>query len=211
VKHSDFAPGHSFDFGDFKLTVGFLYNRNFAKLASFWGLLSTQGPSGLTDSVSEISFEMPLEVESVEQCAAWIGWHVDRTGRTARGGRVAWLEMGRKHLVALPWLRQQASYDARPHCAAERDWVKVALKKLREMLKTADQNTNVSFGFDGTVMSIICGQQVIRLQAEGAAWSKSYRVAAANLRDLPKRLSARWVDFSVFEGKLSFGNRAYNT
>ena len=46
-----------------------------------------------------------------------------------------------------------AEYEARPHCVVSRDWVRVALKTLREQLSTLNDDAQVTFGFDGRVDS----------------------------------------------------------
>ena len=57
-RRSDPAPGHSFDFGSFKLTVVFYLNLKCQRVASFCALVVGK------NSVSQIEFELPLLVES---------------------------------------------------------------------------------------------------------------------------------------------------
>jgi hypothetical protein len=202
VQWSDMAPGHSFDFGTFRLEVRFFYNLTFRKVASFSGLIS--GPR----SITQISFEMPFEVESVEQCAAWIARNLDNQG--AAQLRAPWLEMGREHQDTLPWVRRSAAYKARPHCYVQRDWARIAFKDLRNIAETADDQMIASFGFDGAVLTVQCGKHLIPIPAEGLAWPSRFTVPAAHLKNLPTRLMSERIGFSVFEGKLSIANRVFD-
>jgi hypothetical protein len=94
VQFSDLAPGHSFDFGNFELTAAFHLNLQFARVASFGGLIVG------VNSLSQIDFEVPFLVESVEQCAAWIAWHLDGQGAASasrdRDGRSSFKRTGGK-------------------------------------------------------------------------------------------------------------------
>src|SRR5687768_16801455 len=64
-------PGLSYNFGNFKLNASSVLNMRFAEIVLFTGVLST------ARTLAEVEFEMPRRVESVEQCAAWIIWHLD--------------------------------------------------------------------------------------------------------------------------------------
>jgi hypothetical protein len=201
VKYSDLAPGQSYDFGGFKLTASFHCNLYLRESVSFGGLIVGR------NSISQIEFEMPFFVESVEQCAAWIAWHLDHQG--ASHARAPWLEMGRQHLDTLPWVREAATYAARPQCVVDREWMRLALKKLKRVVAAGDTENLVSFGFDGAVLVIECGKEVIRVPAEGDAWPDSVIITVAEQRALPSRLSREKISVSVFKGKLTIGNRVY--
>lgn len=65
-------PGLSYDFGNFKLNASCVVNMRFAEIVLFTGVLSARRV------LADVEFEMPRRVESREQCAAWIVWHLDR-------------------------------------------------------------------------------------------------------------------------------------
>lgn len=69
---SDAMPGLSFDFGNFKLTAVSCLNLRFANVVAMSGVMATRRTLGHVD------FEMPQQIESLEQCAAWIVWHLDQ-------------------------------------------------------------------------------------------------------------------------------------
>jgi hypothetical protein len=80
-------------------------------------------------------------------------------------------------------------YAARPTCAVEKDWFKVAAKKLRARADAASENDLLWFAFSGERLKIAgCGAAVI-VPATGAAWDARYAIKAKQLDHLPKRLS----------------------
>ncbi|MFH1821851.1 MAG: hypothetical protein ABH852_05385 [Methanobacteriota archaeon] len=114
---SDVMPGLSFDFGNFRLSASCVRNMRFAEVVLFTGVLATPR------TIAQVQFEMPRQVKSFKQCAAWIVWHLDKVA----GGNgfvpahpVGWLAEGRKYRSLLPWIVDMAEYEARPHCIVER-------------------------------------------------------------------------------------------
>src|SRR6202035_2383414 len=68
---SDDMPGLSFDFGNFKLSAGFVMGKWFKPTVLFGGILAT--PRTLAD----VSFELPRMVTSRRQLAAFLVYHLD--------------------------------------------------------------------------------------------------------------------------------------
>jgi hypothetical protein len=86
----------------------------------------------------------------------------------------------------------------------------VALKRLRALFEEISEDARVSFEFDGHVMTIQAGEEVIAFPASGRAWAEIHRVPVRALRDfLPKRLLDRQVRFGIWEGCLEIGNRRF--
>jgi hypothetical protein len=203
---SDVLPGRSLDFGNFKLSASCVMNMSFRNVVLFTGVLVTPRTQ------SEVRFEMPRQVKSREQCAAWIVWHLDRASdwRGFRPERdVRWVTEGRLHQNLLPWVAQLAAYEARPKCMVQRDWLRVALKMLKEIVTLAETEAAVMFGFDGTVLIIRCSGKVVPLPADGQHWPKQYTIPAGNLRHLPNRLMREHVEVSIWEGRLNIGRNRY--
>jgi len=202
---SDVAPGLSFDFGNFKLSASCCLSLRFAKVVLFSGVLTTPR------RVAEVSFEMGRRVKSREECAAWIVWHLDQAAGIFIPTREAgWLIEARQNKNLLPWEIDGAAYRARPNCTVEREWLKLALKTLAEMLLEADDASPVTIGFDGRVLSMRCLAKEMIVGAEGEAWPACYTLPAGKLRNLPKRLMSRHVGVSIWEGKLQIGSCRYD-
>lgn len=211
---SDAMPGLSYDFGNFKLSACSCMNLRFADVVLFTGCLASPR------SISEVQFEIPQFVESRELCAAWIVWHLDgyADGRIFQPMReVAWLHEGRNYKHLLPWERErvnrereQEEYRARPHCTAQRDWLRLALKTLKEYLAKAEDVEPVEIGFDGKVLSFRLAGNVVVLAAEGSPWPTSFTLPAGKLRPLPKRLMSADIDVSVWRSRLNIDGSRYD-
>lgn len=202
---SDIQPGLSYDFGNFTLSVSAVINLRFAEVIMCSGVLSTRR------TLSEVHIEMPRQMESREQCAAWLAWSLDRqAGRLFQPQRkVDWLEIGRANESLLPWVRDRAAYEARPHCSMEREWARLAIKQLKAALLRVPADSEVWFAFDGEVLRIRCGEDVIAAAATGKAWPERYALKANQLKTLPGRLMHLSVEFSAWKGSFHIANRQY--
>jgi len=203
------SPALGFDFGGLQLSASCGMNRWFAQVITCSGVLSTRR------TVAEIDFEIPLQIESREQCAAWIVWHLDESagGAFAPAREVGWLLTGRQSRHLLPWVAEAAAHEAalkaRPHCEVHRDWLRLALKTLRAALAGAEDEAAVAFAFDGAVLTILCAGRVVALPADGSAWPGSYSIPARQLRSLPTRLAGQSITVSLWKGRLAIGSKSY--
>jgi hypothetical protein len=207
---SDWMPGMSCNFGNVKVSASCVMGRYFKEVVLFTGVLQTER------TISEICFEMPLYVESLEQCVSWLVYGLDQSadnGIFKPAKAVPWLEEGRKNRNALPWkqqwARESAAYAARPHCFVSKEWARIALKTLAEHLATIADDTPVTFQFDGEVLTIRCAGKVIAVAAQGNLWSQSFSIPAAMLRKFPKRFMETHIEVSIWESALKIGRRCY--
>lgn len=74
---------------------------------------------------------------------------------------------GRENQKLLPWVMSMAEWNARPQFMVKRDWLRLALKSLREHLASLPDNAGVVFSFDGSVLFIRFDKKVIALPGEG--------------------------------------------
>lgn len=157
-------------------------------------------------SISSIEFEMPTEVESFEQGVAFIAYAIGRDFIPVRP--TPWLEQGRAWEEYLPWVREQREFEKRPRCYTDRDWFRVANKKLREIGERASDEEYVDFHFDGEVLKIseAGGKLLAAVQATGAPWAQPYRIPSNCLRRLPKRLMNPEIHVDVWKGQLRVAN-----
>jgi hypothetical protein len=200
---SEIRPGLGLDFGTFKLSASGLTNRWFKDVVMLTGIHVT------SRTLADIEFEMPRQIDSREQCAAWLAWHLDRNlGSDLKPGiqSAAWLELGRANTILLPWVAEQAAYQARPYCSMEREWARPLLKSLKAVLPAMSDDAIVWFSFDGEVMKIRCGNELIAAAATGKAWVERYGLKSAELKNLPRRLVDPMVGFCAWDGHFTIGN-----
>jgi hypothetical protein len=203
---SEGGGGLVFDFGNLQLSAGRFLNMRVLNIILLSGVLAT------SRTIAEISQEMPLHVDSREQGIALVVWCLDQA--SSRGEfiplkSVPWIAEERAHRDCLPWKRDAAIYAARPHCLVSREWMRIGIKTLASHIVSSDNDALVSFGFDGSALSIRCTDNPIIMAAAGAPWPQQYSVHAKTLRWLPKRLMRDEVEVSVHDGFLRIGRRLY--
>jgi hypothetical protein len=207
LDYSDIRPGLSLDFGNFKLSAVAVTSPYSGEIVSFSGVLATPG------ALAQLQFELPRRVESLKQCAAWIVWNLDQQSDRrlfSPARHVGWIEEGRQNRRLLPWVMSQAEFDARPQCTVQRDWLRLALKNLREQLASLPEDATVDFGFDGAIFSVRCGTKVIAFPGEGLPWTVRFRVEAKTLRQESKRrLMREYIGVSIWNSRIGFGPWSY--
>lgn len=198
---TDQSPAYYFDFGNLRLMAAELMSDRFVPCFHFGGVWRD------FRSISMVDFKMPLEVESLEQGAAWIAYGLGKSFRSRHP--TSWLADGWTWQDRLPWVRRMKEYEARPLCSVEKDWFKVAVKKLRALADAASDSDVVWIGFDGDALRIAgCGTAVI-VPATGTAWKARYAIKTKQLDHLPKRLTDPVV-IDMWEGRLSIGRHVWN-
>lgn len=202
---SDPPGGLSMDFGNVKLTASVCISLRFQPIILLGGVLRTPR------TIAEVSCEMPRSVESFEQGVAWITWCLDEHshGQFQPTVPVGWLIMGRQFRHLLPWERQMAAYEARPVCLVDREWARVALRKLAEEISRSDDDTAIGLHFDGEILRIHCPSGLIAVPASGKPWESHYAIRTGVIRRLPKRLMGPTVAFSIWDSALKIERRVY--
>lgn len=200
--YAEEQPGYYFDCGDFRLGAVRVTSLYVRPVFQFGGVRSTSRSLGM------ISFEMPVVVESFEQGVAWIVEALRLQGYTPHF-RPDWYRIGEEHRDLLPWERQRAACAARPRCLVERDWLRPAIKKLREVSSNADPSDVTQISFDGEILRFRSGDVSVLIGASGTRWTESYAVCTRQLDGLPRRLMQEWIDVSIWDGRMTIGSRAF--
>jgi hypothetical protein len=206
VVFSDIRPGLSLDFGNLKLSAVAVVSPCSGEIVLFSGVLATPRTLG------EIQFELPCQIKSLKQCAAWIVWNLDQHSdhRLFNPARpVGWIQEGRENQKFLPWVMSTAEYELRPQCTVQWNWLRLALETLGEHLASLPDDGIVVFSFDGSVFSIRCDKKVIAFPGEGLPWTVCFRVEARTLRRSPRRLMREHIDVSIWESRIRFGSWSY--
>jgi hypothetical protein len=215
---SDHGLGMSYDFGDFKLSAGFVRGNYFQDVVLFTGFIQTPR------TLAHVEFEISCHELSSELCAAYIAYHLDKivSGSTFVPEKESpWLVTGRANKHLLPWEKQwqveremaeiQARiYRARPHCTVERKWLRLALNSLADYLTLAADDEPVKFDFHGSVLCIRCMEREIVVGAKSDSLGFHCSVPAGKLRMLPKRLMSENVDVSIWMERLQIDRCRYD-
>lgn len=200
------CPAMSFDFGSFKLQAVLMKNLQMRDVVSFSGVVST------SRTICMIEYDMPLRVDSVEQCAAWIAWHIQRVlprrEKIIPADHMELLILGMQHQDSLPWERDKAAYRSRPQCYVERAWLRQALKSIKENIQGSDPNLMISIAFDGRVLSFQSAKWIVPMPAIGESWPNQYEIKVCDFY-FPSRLMQETIHVSVWKESLSLGNPPY--
>ena len=194
-------PSYLFNFGNLQLTAAQVTSLYLRPIFYFGGV--GRG----NNSLSDISFEIPLKVESFEQGVAWICYGIGKYFKPLNVP--AWFTQGWEWQEHLPWVREQRNYEVRPQCAVEREWFKIAAKKLRSLSESANESDLAVFSFDGNVLQISACETILAMPAKGKLWEEKYSIQVNALSFLNKRFVGENIYISVWENKFSIGGRVW--
>ncbi|HEY5378171.1 MAG TPA: hypothetical protein VIJ78_01375 [Pseudolabrys sp.] len=199
--NTDQRPAYYYDFGNLRLTAAEVMSDGLRPCFHLGGVQRGANSIGMVD------FEMPVEIESYEQGVAWIWYGVGEKFEPRIP--TSWLAEGQAWKKHLPWIRRMRDYERRPQCLVEKNWFRVAIKKLRPLAATASESDLVWLSFDGESLRIAaCGATIV-LPATGVAWGTHYAIKATALNHLPRRLTTH-VPISVWNTKLSIGSKVWH-
>lgn len=192
-------PSYLYDFGNLQLRAAQVTNFYLQPVFFFGGVAYGN------NTLSHIQFEIQLEVESFELGVALIAHGIGRKFKPVKP--TPWLEMGRSWQDHLPWVRRQKAYAARPQCQVDREWFRVATKKMRALATDALEADVATICFDGDILKIRARETILAMPAQGIPWDSEYSISVNVLEALPKRFVKATVWLSVWEGHLLVGNR----
>ena len=169
-----------------------LYGRQIVYLT---GLFKTAREIGDVDS------QIPNDLGSALETAAWVSYSL-RSYRSDIQPLPDWFVQGERSWDLIPFVAEQRAYQARPKCFIDRNYARPLRRNLLEEISMLAGETEMTFGFDGRVLSIdLCGRlhEVIAL---GESWASSYQVIVSPETTLPARFMDSMVEVSVFEDYL---------
>ena len=96
----------------------------------------------------------------------------------------------------------RAAYQASPKCFIDREYARPLRRKLQAALSEIAGEAEMTFNFDGRVLSIaLCGA-VHEVVASGESWPSSYQVTVSSETRLPPRFTSSTVEVNVFKDNL---------
>ncbi len=194
--------GLEFNFGNFKLRAFEGVNRYLMNVLIFSGVNNT------IRTLSEIHFELPLEVESYEQGIAFISYYL---GRGFQASIIPeWYYQGLQFKNLLPWEKELEAFRQNPSASIEHDYFKLIIRKMIKISSTAKEDDVTTFSFDGEILRIICADETIIAPATGKAWNEDASVKTQSLSFLPKRIKYRnGHDIYLWGKKIHIDNRVF--
>jgi hypothetical protein len=197
---TDQDPSYRYNHGNLELTAVQVTNKYIQPIFLLRGVANDGR------NMMMIDCEIPLQVESFEQGVAYIAFALHDFQPQKP---ILWLNQGRQWAELLPWERNRRKYAERPKCFVDWEWFRVAANKLREQAKSADPNDFAIIEFDGEVLRIKTRVELIAMPAQGTSWDQPCFIPVSKLNFLPKRITKQPVCLSIWDGKLTVGNRAF--
>lgn len=195
-------------FGPYQIEAVVLMNRYFRQAFFLSGIVNTGRTMRLIES------ELPLEVDSREQGLAMLAHHLREA--IPEHLKPDWLREGEGMRKHLPWEKERAAYRRRPLCNVDREWMRIACRKLREHSSGAVEDDSTTFYFDGAVLNIcahaaesVPNKLDLAMRAEGRAWSEGTAISTWRLESLPRRLMTPMVQLCVWQGSLIIANHRF--
>ena len=197
----------SYRFRYLDLTATGAVSRYFQPIVLLGGVLNTGRSLGI------IEHYIPPDLETPEEAAAWVSY-VLRSARSKLEPLPPWYLEGERHWDLVPPARKEReaqerseAYQNCPKCFIDREYARILRRKLQTALSQTVGETEMTFRFDGRVLSIALGDTVYEVVASGKGWPSSYYVAVSPKTPLPARFTSSTVTVSVFEGCLNIDGR----
>ena len=158
--------------------------------------------TGVRDTRRSLEFvegEIPSNLGNALEAAAWITYAL-QLQRSQLEPLPDWWVEGERHWHLIPFVAEELAYQARPKCFVYRNYARLLRRDLVEAISRLAGETEMTFSFDGRVLSIeVCGH-VHEVIASGNSWPSSYQVIVSPETTLPARFNSSTVEVSVFDG-----------
>ena len=198
------AVGYRFHYLDLKASAS--TSRYFQPDVLLSGVLNT----GRT--LCQIEHHLPASLGTPQEAAAWVSY-VLKSDRSDLEPLPAWFLEGERHWDLVPAAREEqenrkrleayrAAYHASPKCFIDREYARLLRRKLQAALSEITGEAEMTFNFDGRVLSIALGSAVHEVVASGESWPSSYQVTVSSKTRLPPRFTSSTVEVNVFEDYL---------
>ena len=171
--------------------------------------------SGVLDTgrtLSQIKHHLPGDLGTPQEAAAWVSY-ILKSDRSDLEPLPAWFLEGERHWDLVPAVREEqasqerleayrAAYEASPKCFIDREYARPLRRKLQAALSEIVGKAEMTFNFDGRVLSIALGSAVYEVVASGKSWPCSYPITVSSETRLPPRFTSATVEVNVFEDYL---------
>lgn len=209
---SDDGGKYLYDFGNFEISAYESMNRQFVSVIYVAGVYY----NGRV--LCDVEMQLPLNVASTEQTAAFIVSGIERQidKNFTPDIKTDWLEIGRNNYDLLPWVMAEKRrveegkiYAQRPKCLVEREWLKLAIRELNSVVDQLNAKDLISITFQNGILSIRSSLKVIAFPAIGKDWDEEYKIPVRHFTNFPKRINYKEIEISIWEDYLVIGHWRY--
>ncbi len=158
--------------------------------------------------MATISSEIPQDLVTPENAAAWVSYALN-SHRQDLEPLPEWMLEGERNWYAIPFVRRQRQYEARPRCLIDLEHARLLRRSLKEALSQLRGKATTTFHFDGRVLSVRVDGREYATLATGAPWPSGYEIVATRETKLPARFTTAFVEISFFDDALRFGRLRY--
>ena len=156
-------------------------------------------------TLSMIEGEIPANLGTAEEAAAWASYAL-QSDKGKLEPLPNWFIEGERNWDLIPFVREdrerKRAYEASPKCFIDRDYARPLRRNLEHEISWLDDETEMTFSFDGRVLSIeVCGR-IYEVLASGDGWPSSYRVLVSRESKLPTRFMSSRIEVNVLAGHL---------
>ena len=162
---------------------------------------------------------IPNDLGDISEAAAWVSFMLQHW-RKDLGPLPDWFVEGERHWDLVPPARaqlayreRQRAYEASPKCIIDRDYARPLRRNLTEEISWLEEGevVEMTFSFDGRVLTINSGRHTHEVLAKGERWPTSYRTVVTPDSKLPPRFEREWVEVCAFEGHLCWNGLPFGT
>ena len=155
-------------------------------------------------TLSIVESQIPNDLGSPSEAAAWVSYALKSDKRELEP-LPDWFVEGENHWDLIPFVAEQRAYQARPKCFIDRDYARPLRRNLLEEMSWLAGEAEMTFSFDGRILTIDFGGRVHEVIASGDSWPSSYRAIVTSESKFPARFTSSMVEVSVFEGHVRLG------
>ncbi len=192
-------------FDNFDLVASPMTKRSGQEVVQLNGVIETPR------SWTEVQGEIPADLRSASEAAAFVSYAL-QFQRSKLEPLPEWFIEGERNRDIVyartdpEGLERRRAYEAAPKCFIEREYARPLRRILsREISRLLDEESvEMTFSFDGQVLSIERQGHTERVVASGDSWPSQYRVVVTPESKLPARFNRYKVEVSVFEGFVRF-------
>lgn len=160
-------------------------------------------------TLCEISHQIPPDLSTDESAAAWLVYAL-RQNLDERSSLPDWVSLGRANQMLVPMIAEKEAYKSRPACHIEADFARILRARITALIAELTSHASLRIEFDGSMLQAVVNKEVVKVPAEGIAWSGQIVVPNANVFEFPKRIAAQGTTLDFWDCSMGLGRQRYH-